>query len=302
VFRRLHLNFNQHTVWTWGWENVAVGGNVNGFGQFLNYWSVNAGFNQNFEALSTGALRGGPAFLEPWSWSTWAGFRSDGRKDLSVGFNGSGFNQPESQSWGYNLSPRMSWRAASYMNFGAGFRFSRRHDTWQYLTQQEAVGDMRYVFGELDQKTAAMTFRGNIIFTPSMTLQIYAEPFVSTGKYLSYREVNDPRGRTFADRFTDYTDDQILEDADGNIGIDVDRSGTADVFLGNPNFTYLSFRSNVVFRWEYLLGSTLFLVWQHGRFDVSDQQEFEFGQGISDIFGLASQNTFVVKLNYWLSL
>jgi hypothetical protein len=302
VFRQMRINFNQHTVWSWGWEKLGIGGNVNGWAQFLNYWSINAGINQNFEALSTGALRGGPAFLEPYSWSGWAGFNTDGRKNLSAGFNGSGFNQPESDSWGYNLSPRVRWRAASNMDFGAGFRFNYRHDTWQYLTQQEAVGEQRYVFGELDQTTAAMTFRGNIIFTPAMTLQLYAEPFVSTGKYLSYREVNEPRGATFADRFTDYTDDQILVDEDGNVGIDIDESGTADIELGNPNFTYLSFRSNVVFRWEYMLGSTLFLVWQHGRFDVTDQQEFQFGQGVDDMFRLPSRNTFVVKVNYWLSL
>ena len=302
VFRRAQINFNQHTVWTWGWENVALGGNMNGWGQLRNYWSINAGINQNFEALSTGALRGGPAFIEPYSWSAWGGFNTDDRKDLSAGFNGSGHNEPESESWGYNLNPRVSWRAASYLDFGAGFRFSRGYDSWQYLTQQEAVGERRYVFGKLDQTTAAMTFRGNIIFTPTMTLQLYAEPFVSTGRYMGYREVDDPKGATFADRFTDYTDDQVLVDANGNVGIDIDGSGTADIELGNPNFTYLSFRSNVVFRWEYMLGSTLFLVWQHGRFDVTDQQEFEFGEGLNEMFRLPSRNTFVVKLNYWLSL
>jgi hypothetical protein len=147
-----------------------------------------------------------------------------------------------------------------------------------------------------------MTFRGNIIFTPAMTLQLYAEPFVSTVKYLGYREVNDPKGETFADRFTDYTDEQIMVDANGDVSIDIDESGTADIELGNPNFTVLSFRSNVVFRWEYMLGSTLFLVWQHGRSDVTDQQEFEFGKGINEMFRLPSYNTFVVKVNYWLSL
>jgi hypothetical protein len=302
VFRRAQINFNQHSVWTWGGERTGLGGNVNGWGQFRNYWSINAGINQNLSSLSTNALRGGPAFIYPYSWSAWGGFNSDGRKDLSAGANLSGSRSPESGEWNLNVSPRVSWRAASNMDFGAGFRFGKRHDTWQYLTQQEALDQWRYVFGEIDQTTAAMTFRGNVIFTPAMTLQIYAEPFVSTGAYLSYREVNDPKGATFADRFTDYTDDQILVDGDGNVGIDIDRSGTPDIELGNPNFTYLSFRSNVVFRWEYMLGSTLFLVWQHGRFDETDNPEFRFGQGLDDIFRLPSQNTFVVKVNYWLSL
>ncbi|MGD8727060.1 MAG: DUF5916 domain-containing protein, partial [Gemmatimonadales bacterium] len=302
IFRRAQINFNQHSVWTWGWERAAIGGNVNGWGQFHNYWSVNGGISQSFSSLSTGALRGGPAFIYPYSWSAWGGFSSDERKDLRFGGNVSGNRSPETGEWNLNLSPRVSWRAASNVDLGAGFRFSRREDPWQYLTQEEALDEWRYVFGEIDQTTAAMTFRGNIIFTPTMTLQIYAEPFVSTGVYRSYREVNDPRGETFADRFTDYTDDQVLVDADGNVGIDIDRSGTPDIELGNPDFTYLSFRSNVVFRWEYMLGSTVFLVWQHGRFDINDNPDFQFGQGLDDMFRLPSQNTFVVKVNYWLSL
>jgi len=146
-----------------------------------------------------------------------------------------------------------------------------------------------------------MTFRGNVIFTPTLTLQLYAQPFVATGMYNGYREVADPRGETFADRFTDYTADQVVDDA-GDIGIDLDRNGAIDIELGNPEFTYLSFRSNVVLRWEYMLGSTLFLVWQHGRFDVSDNDQFSLRQGIKDLFHLDSQNTFVLKFNYWLSL
>ncbi len=301
VFRRAQFNFNQHTVWTWGWENLAVGGNVNGWMQFKNYWSINAGINQNFPALSPGALRGGPALIEPYSWSVWAGFNSDGRKDLSVGAFGSGFRQPESDSWGYDLNPRATWRAASNMDFTGGIGFGRRVDSWQYLAQEDALGDRHYVFGELDQKTVSMTFRGNVIFTPTMTLQVYAQPFVATVRYDGYREVNDPRGETFADRFTDYTSDQIVNDGE-DIGIDLDRDGAVDIDIGNPNFTYLSFRSNVVLRWEYMLGSTLFLVWQHGRSDVTDNNQFQLGQGLKDMFQLESQNTFVLKVNYWLSL
>jgi hypothetical protein len=301
VFRRAQINFNQHSVWTWGWEKLGLGGNVNGWAQFRNYWSINAGISQNFPALSTGALRGGPALLEPYTWSAWGGFNSDSRKDLSVGANFSGFKQPESDSWGYDVGPQITWRAASNMDFTAGIGFGRQVDSWQYLTQVDALGDRHYVFGKLDQKTASMTFRGNVIFTPTLTLQLYAQPFVATGAYNGYREVSDPRGETFADRFTDYTTDQVVDDA-GDIGIDLDRNGAVDIELGNPEFTYLSFRSNVVLRWEYMLGSTLFLVWQHGRFDVTDNDQFSLRQGIKDLFHLDSQNTFVLKFNYWLSL
>ena len=64
----------------------------------------------------------------------------------------------------------------------------------------------------------------------------------------------------------------------------------------------LSFRSNVVFRWEYMLGSTLFLVWQHNRSDFNSVPNFDFTTNLGSIFTAPATNTFVVKLNYWLSL
>jgi hypothetical protein len=113
--------------------------------------------------------------------------------------------------------------------------------------------------------------------------------------------VDDPRADTFAGRFYDFTDDQVTLQ-DGEVLIDLDGSGSADLVLEDPNFTYLSFRSNVVLRWEYKPGSTLFVVWQHGRSDVTDNGQFQPGQGIQDMFRLPAVNTFVIKLNYWLSL
>jgi hypothetical protein len=89
---------------------------------------------------------------------------------------------------------------------------------------------------------------------------------------------------------------------DGELEVDLDRNGTADIHLDNPDFTYVSFRSNVVLRWEYLSGSTLFVVWQHGRSDSTQDGQFRLGNGLSELFRAGARNTLLVKLNYWLSL
>ncbi len=89
---------------------------------------------------------------------------------------------------------------------------------------------------------------------------------------------------------------------DGRIGVDLDRDGNSNIFIGQPDFTVLSFRSNVVLRWEYMLGSTLFLVWQHNRSDANSLPNFDFTTNLGSIFTAPATNTFVVKLNYWLSL
>ena len=84
--------------------------------------------------------------------------------------------------------------------------------------------------------------------------------------------------------------------------IDVAGDGQPDVTLGNPDFTVLSFRSNVVLRWEYQLGSTIFLVWQHGRSGSDTDGRFRFGDRMGDLFRSPADNVLLVKVNYWLSL
>jgi hypothetical protein len=301
LVRRSNLNFNAWTAWDFGWDRVSTGGNVNGGFTLLNYWGGYAGIGYDHEALSTGALRGGPAIIRPASVNAWTGFYSDDRKALrgGGGVNFSPVN--ESGSWRYSVHVNLSWRPTAYLDLIGAPGLSRRLNTWQYLQESEALGTDHYVFGELEQTTVSTTFRANATFTPDISLQIYAEPFVSTAAYDGFKEVSDPRAPHFDDRFHVYTADELIEE-DGDYSVDLDGSGEADISIGNPNFTYISFRSTVVLRWEYRLGSTLFLVWQHGREDANDDGTFRVGSNLDTMFRIAPTNMFVLKLNYWLSL
>src|SRR5574341_1855060 len=301
VFRRFNLNFNQWTAWSYGWDRVGVGGNVNFNFGLLNYWGGYGGVNRQLGGLSTGALRGGPAILESGGINGWGGFYSDDRKRLRIGLNGSFFRGDEGSGWYYGFGPDISWRAASNVDLSLSPSLSRSTDRWQYLDTQTALLSTHYLFGELEQTTVNMTVRGNITFTPDLSLQVYAQPFVASGDFTNYKQVSDPRAEGFADRFDVFgTDRLILQD--GDVGVDLDRDGLADIDLGNPDFSYLSLRSNVVLRWEYVLGSTLFVVWQHGRSDSNHDGTFNLGSSLDQLFRSDARNTFVVKLNYWLSL
>jgi hypothetical protein len=67
-------------------------------------------------------------------------------------------------------------------------------------------------------------------------------------------------------------------------------------------FNYQQFRSNVVFRWEYLPGSLLFVVWTQGREGVvGEEGDANLGGDLSDLFRLPADNTFLVKISYWLN-
>jgi hypothetical protein len=301
VFRNFNVNFSQYSAWSYGWDRLGLGGNVNTNFTLLNYWSGYFGLAKSFPGLSKTALRGGPAFTEPSSIHSWAGFHSDSRKSVRGGFNTFFSVNDESGSWVYNLSPNISARPATNIDLTFAPSLFRQFDTWQYLDDAEALGTDHYIFGKLEQTTLNMTLRANLTFTPDMSLQVYAQPFVSSGNVVGYRRVADPRADLFEDRFEDFDPSQVTKD-DEDVYIDLDRDGASDIELENPDFTFVSFRSNVVLRWEYTLGSTLFLVWQHGREDDYSDGQFRLGQGLSNLFSADQENTFVIKFNYWLSL
>ncbi|MBI2403626.1 MAG: carbohydrate binding family 9 domain-containing protein [Gemmatimonadetes bacterium] len=301
LFRRFNLNFNQWTAWTYGWDRLAVGGNLNVNYTLLNYWGGYFGINRESDGLTPGALRGGPAFLRPGGINGWGGFYSDDRKAFRLGLNGSFWRGDENAGWYYGWGPNVSWRPATNVDLRLSPSVSRNADRWQYLDTQDALGSTHYLFGELEQTTVNLTLRGNVTFTPDLSLQVYAQPFVASGDFTTFKQVSDPRAERFADRFDVFGTDRLIVQ-DGEVGADLDRNGQVDLDLGNPDFSYLSFRSNLVLRWEYLLGSTLFLVWQHGRGDSNHDGTFDLGSSLDQLFRSDARNTFVVKVNYWLSL
>jgi len=299
VFRSFFINFNQWSVFNYGLDREALGGNVNLHFTLLNYWNGGMGMNTEFEGFSSAALRGGPGLLRPGNWNVWANMNTDGRKAVRGGINGHFWQQPATGSWSWHIGNYISWRVAGNLNFTASPGFNRELDTWQYVRTQDALGETRYIFGELMRNTASMSFRGNWTFAPAISLQFYMQPFIATGEYRSFSKVEDPRGEEWSDRLVTFGNGQVSE-VDGEVSLDLDQDGSADIELGNPDFTYLSLRSNAVLRWEYFLGSTVFFVWQHGRTDYASDGQFNLRSGVTDLFNADGTNTFLVKVNYWL--
>lgn len=88
---------------------------------------------------------------------------------------------------------------------------------------------------------------------------------------------------------------------DNNYYFDENLDGTADYSIYNPNFNFQQFRSNLLFRWEYRAGSTLYLVWSQDRTNYDPAGSFSFRNGWNKMFDLHPKNIFMVKLSYWIS-
>ena len=84
--------------------------------------------------------------------------------------------------------------------------------------------------------------------------------------------------------------------------IDENEDGNIDYEIDNPNFKVFQFKSNLVARWEYIPGSTLYLVWSQNRDDYISDGPFRFQQDFNHLYDVFPHNVFLVKLTYRLGL
>jgi hypothetical protein len=294
-FRNWMVNVNGWNNWDYDANRTGTGGNVNFNAQFKNFWHSYAGVNQEFEAYSKGTLRGGPLFLREAQTNFWGGFGTDSRKAVQANVNGWGNLRPESDSWAFGISPNLRIRPSGRATFNIGAFLNQNLDDRQWVDRID-TDDAHYVFGQIDQTTLGLTTRIDYAFTPTLSLQFYAQPFVSAGEYKNFKQVADPVAGDYADRFSGIS---ARLEADG-YRADLNGDGGEESFR-NPDFNFKQFRSNAVLRWEYLPGSTLFFVWSQGRDAFAQNGAFDFQSDVRDLFEVPPDNIFMVKFSYWMS-
>jgi hypothetical protein len=159
----------------------------------------------------------------------------------------------------------------------------------------------------LDQKTLELRTRMNWTFSPTMTLELFAQPFFASGHYFDFKEFIAPRQSAKRVFGRDVGTVTTTLDAQGRVTdytIDPDAGGPAASFtFENPDFNVRSLRGNAVFRWEYRPGSTLFVVWTQARERSAARGvgNFDFGRDRRELFGAHPDNIFLIKVNYWLA-
>ncbi|MBV9773789.1 MAG: carbohydrate binding family 9 domain-containing protein [Gemmatimonadetes bacterium] len=312
TFRSWNLNLNGWAASTFGGEVTQDGGNVNGSFQLRNFWRGNGGIGHEFSVTSVRALRGGPAIRVPGNTNAWAGFHSDSRRKVSGGVSAGGSWEEETDGYSWSLAPSLTWRASARSELSLEPSYSRQLDARQYVdVNSKDDGAPHYVFGDLDQTTAALTARLSYTFTPNLSLQLYAQPFVSAGRASRFREValtQDGSRVVATDRFAGRFRPLAVAAVDGVYAPDTDGDGVPNLRFDDPDFNVKEFRSNAVLRWEYRPGSTLFVVWSQGREDSMHDGSFGLRRdvrrlfGFDDRFGVPSTNVLLVKVNYWLNL
>jgi hypothetical protein len=284
----------QSFQWNWNWIQIWTSGglpseravNSNLHVTLRNNWSV--GFGSTWGQLGAtycdACARGGPAVRQDPYLSSWASIGGDDRRRLVPYLNVNVFRGGSGHKEQIGVSPELDYKLGTQVSGSVSLDWSRNLNGYQwYGNFTDSAGASHYTFARLSQRTVGVTARLDCTITPTMTLQVYAQPFVSKGTYRDVRELSvTPRAARYDDRYQPYADTSVADHPGG--------------------FNYKQFRSNVVFRWEYRPGSTLFLVWTQGRqLGVGAEGTKSFLGDFGDLYDLRPDNTFLVKLSYWLN-
>lgn len=303
IFRNFYLNLNYWLYWNFEGKLLSNSYNLNFNSQFKNKWRMNGSFSRVNQSMSISLLRGGPSFILPGSWDLNMNFNSD--QSRKVSFNAGayyGFGDQDRSDYkefwaGINLRPMNSLSISIDPSFGYGM------NELQYISTLDYENKPRYIFSRIDQKTLAFTLRLDFTLTPDLSIQYYGQPFISSGGYVNFKHIIEPHAQDFSNRYSVFSENQIsLNTDDETYEIDENIDGNTDYSFGKPDFNFREFRSNLVLRWEYSRGSTIYLVWSQGRTSSSSNGTFAFGNDIDQLFGVKAHHVFLIKINYWFSL
>ncbi len=300
IFRNASINVNAWTGHDFSGTNIFNGGNVNWNCQLKNYWYFGAGIGRNLESLSSTALRGGPLLRQPGLWNSWFQVQSDVRRPVQFTLSGQVVSRSTGDMDQVMLETGVIFVPSRAMNLSVAPMLETVRDRLQYVDTPDAGGP-RYLFAGIDRKTVGVIFRLNYSLTPDLTVQLYGQPFVAAGAYDRFKVITDSMARDYAARYHEFAPGEIAYDAAAGT-YTIRETGRPAYFVSNPDFNFLQFRSNLVVRWEYVPGSTLFLVWSQGRTGYSPMGDFRFGRGMNDLFEVHPENVFLVKFSYCFNL
>ena len=302
LFHRYNVGVFGHVNWNYGGERQFTRFAVSSSQTWKGFQQTFLGAYLRPRYASDELTRGGPLMGSPMVWGTDLEFFSGEAGNFQWRVNGN-LQGDEFDGNHLEIGAGVSFRPAPQWFLSLDPRYERSKEERQYLDTQPggsaATFGQRYIFAALDQTTISAQLRLNYIITPNLSIEGYLEPFASSGAYTRLGELPEPQSTTLRRYGTDGT--TIERFAPDSIVI-TDNGGADSLTLSDPDFNVLSFRSNLVLRWEWRPGSTLFLVWQQSRgSEVTSSHRVTIGD-MWDSFGTEGDNFFALKITYWLGI
>jgi hypothetical protein len=230
--------------------------------------------NRAFEALDDLDTRGGPPIVSPAGLNMFLFTASDNRKSWRL-FLGGDAHTDDVGGWNVRFGPGLNLKPSSQLQLSLNLDYTTGRDVAQWIENVDATGDgvTDHVYGRLNRDIVDLTFRATYAIHRDLTLQAFLQPFVAVGDFTDIRRLARPRSFEFE----------------------------PVTIASNPDFNTKSLRGNVVLRWEYIRGSTLFVAWNIAASDAARPGRFQPLRDLRDAFGGTGTQAVMVKMTYWMS-
>lgn len=296
-FRNIYIGVGQLTTYDFEGNFNRTQYDLNSEFIFRNNWWAEFGAAHKPRIFINTFLRGGPRWRFSEENFAYLFFGSDRRKKLSFVM---GHVNSQAKQDNFSLVRyvgRLNYQPFNALSINLQTEYEKNPNKTQYVTETSFDGVPRYITANIRQDTWATTLRVNYTINPNLSIQYYGQPFISRGRYTDFNYVNNPIAKDLNERITLFNQNQISMD-NGVYNVDEDSNGSVDYSIGDPDFSFVQFRSNLVLRWEYIPGSEIFLVWAQGVTGLGDPRD-TLGRSLDrQILNEKLNNTFLLKATY----
>ena len=237
-----------------------------------NYWTAGAGAAIDLGKLDDRETRGNGFYQRLHPYSVGLGIETDNRDPVIVEFN-------QTLGWDSRIKREVTSALAieikplPWMEWTAETEFRRVRDLEAWVDNVAlSTGQAASIFADRSTDEFGFTLRSTITFTRDLTLQLYGQVFLAKGHFENFRQL------VGTSAFAPYP------------------------YAGEPDFNDQQLNTNLVVRWEYLPGSTLFLVWSQAREGSTANYFTGLATNFGDTFRVPPSNVFLLKISYWLSV
>ena len=296
-FRNIYIGVGQLSTYDFEGNFNRIQYDLNSEFIFRNNWWAEFGAAHKPRIFINTFLRGGPRWRFSEENFAYLFFGSDRRKKLSFVMGHVNSQAKQDNFSLVRFVGRLNYQPFNALSVNLESEYEKNPNKTQYVTETSFDGVPRYITANIRQDTWATTLRVNYTINPNLSIQYYGQPFISRGRYTDFNYVNNPIAKDLNERITLFDQNQISMD-NGVYNVDEDSNGSVDYSIGDPNFSFVQFRSNLVLRWEYIPGSEIFLVWAQGVTGLGDPRE-TLGRSLDrQILNEKLNNTFLLKATY----
>ncbi len=269
IIRNSYNNLNGYAAWNYAGDNIERGGNWNSYFEFINNWSASAGFNVSFDEWDDRETRGHDKWKKPTIYSWWVQIETDAARKLSFGLYPSGGHYREAPWCALGMS--VNYRPASNLEFYIYSRYSRDYGQVWYVDNPDENTE---VFADMNWDYISLSASASVMIHRNLSCQLSAEGILTSLDYYNYRPY-----------------------------LGGDQYGDSLMNFDYYDYNYTQLNSTLLIRWEYIPGSTLYLVWTRARPEADQTaNNLALKRDFDRFFSAGAENIFLIKASYWWNI